>query len=533
MRAFKQTGSLLFFSLKKEWLKFSLWVLGCLSFVLVGIIAFVSIYSGAADRQAMSAAMSNPAMQALFGKAIGLDNYTIGAMYSHTMTVMTLSLIGIHSILLVVRNTRQEEEEGMLELFRSLPTGKMAHSTAALSMLLISNILIAVFTILILLIFGDSSISLEGAILTGIIYGLNGLFFGITALLVAQFSANSRSASVTAFSILGIAYGLRIIGDTGLELFSLLSPLGLLYRTEPFVTNQWWPVLVIIPIMMVLGLTAFYLQSKRDMGGGLFPAGNGKRAASSFLKSLPGIIFRLLRMPLIIWIMAFVLLGIAYGSVIGDVETLIAGNAVIEQIIANDPSQSIVNQFISILLGVLSIAAAIPALQVMMKAYSEEKKGRISHLLVGNRSRTRVLLSYTAFSFLVSVFMQLLQTAAFGGAAMTSQPEGLAFKDVVLGGMAYIPALWVLIGAAVFLYGWFPQIISGVWGLLGFCFMILYFSNLFDLAEWVKGISPFYHVPEILRGEEGTLSLILLMMMSAVLTASGFIGFNRRDLIND
>lgn len=529
MQVFKQSKTLIKFTIKREKLKLLLWLIGCLSFVLIGIIAYVTVYNDPIDRLAMSAAMSNPAMEALFGKAIGLDNYTIGAMYSHTMTVMTLSLISVSTILLVIRNTRLEEEEGMLEMFRALPTGKLANTTSVLSILVLYNFTIVLLTVLVLIVFGDDSMRFEGAILTGAIYGSIGLLFGAIALLMAQLSSNTRSATMSSFMILGLSYMLRIIGDTSIDWLSWISPLGLLYQTKPFVANEWFPVLWInLGSVIIVGIS-FYLQKYRDLGSGVLPTRTGRDSATRIVKTLPGFVLKLIRTPLIVWTISLVILGITYGSVMGEVESLTAGNEVIEQIIAADPEKSMVNQFIRIIIGLLSIAEVIPVVQTLMKLNTEEKKGRVVYLLIGKHSRSHLLGIFVLLSFLCSILIQALQITVFAGAVLTSQVEGIEFLDLFISGFTYLPAVWVMIGLAVVLFGWIPKVISSTWAMLGFSFIILYFSNLFEIPEWIKGVSPFYHIPENKMGEVSFMNLVLLSFIAVILLLLGFIGYNRRD----
>lgn len=519
------------FVLKKEWKVLLLWALGCLMFVFVGVFAFVTIYPSATDRTAMAVAMSNPAMEALFGKLIGGDNYTIGAMYSHTMTILTLSLFSVASILMMIRNTRAEEEHGMMELIQSFPIGRLAHSTSASLLLIGYNISLALLTGLLLLLMGDSSMDLNGSFLTGAMYGAIGLFFGSLALLAAQLSSNSRSATMTCFSLLGAAYIIRIIGDTGQEYLNVLSPLGLLYKSEPFVSNYWWPVgIVLLVTFVILGL-AFYFQTKRDLGAGLLPDKTGKHLASSFLKQPIGFVFRLIKTALIAWTIGLVLLGITYGSVMGDVESLLAGNELIEQVISSDASQSIVTQFISIIMGVLAIAAVIPSIQVIVRLSSEEKHGRLQHLLVGTKSRSQILLTFIEVSLISLVMIQGVQIAAFGVTASLSQ-NILSFREIFESGLVYLPAMAVMLSVAICLFGWFPKKLSLTWIVLGYCFFILYFSNLFDMPEWIKGLSPFYHIPERLDGEYNLTVLLYLTLVSVALSLVGIIGFKNRDTIH-
>ena len=373
-QAFAQTGRLFRFSIKKDWLKIWLWLIGAAFFVFIGVFAFVEVYGDPAEREAMAYAMQNPAMEALFGRAIGEDNYTIGAMYTHMMTIMTFVLLAIMSILLVVRNTRSEEEDGILELIQAQPTGRVAHTTAAILLLVTTNILVLIISASLLLAIGDSSMTREGALLTGTIYASIGIFFGAVTLVTAQLSSNARGAMMLAFGVLGISYIIRIIGDGSMPFLSWFSPLGLLYNTEPFVNNYWYPVFISLGVSLLLIALALYLKQKRDMGSGLLPDRDGKRHASAFLKTPVGFVLDLIKTPLIVWTVSMAMLGISYGSVIGDVDAMLEGNEVVSQIIAGQEGISMAEQFMAMILGVLGIISSIPAVLFLYRLRGEEKK---------------------------------------------------------------------------------------------------------------------------------------------------------------
>ncbi|MCC5895674.1 MAG: hypothetical protein JJU16_09460 [Alkalibacterium sp.] len=529
MQTHAQTGRIFRFTLRKEWLKLLLWLIGGAFYVIMGVVAFVEVYGDPLERQAMAMAMQNPAMEALFGRAIGIDNYTIGAMYSHTMTILGFALFAIMSILLVVRNTRSEEEDGILELIQALPTGRLAHTTSAIILLLVTNVLVALISAGLLIGLGDASMSTEGALLTGVIYGMTGLLFGAITLVTAQLSSNARGAMMLAFGALGLSYVFRIIGDSGMEVFSWISPLGLLYNTEPFVNNYWFPVWIALGISLVLIVLALFLKHQRDMGAGLLPDRSGRRHASAFLKTPIGFVVKLVKTPLIVWAVAMVFLGISYGSVIGDVEGLLEGNEVIEQIIAGDPDISMVDQFMAMILGVLAMAATIPSLQVMLRLRGEEKKNRLEKVIAGAHSRLIIFGSFIVLSAIVAIALQILQSLAFGGAAVAMGYD-VSLVEIIVAGFAYIPAMYVMIGVAALLIGWLPKLTSLVWLYLGFAFMILYFGGLFDFPEIINGLSPFYHVPQMPIDDWNWIVTLALTGISLVLSVVGYLGYSRRDI---
>ncbi|WP_106193376.1 ABC transporter permease [Alkalibacterium olivapovliticus] len=529
MKSQAQTGHIFRFTLKKEWLKLLLWLTGCAFYVIMGVVAFVEVYGDPLERQSMAVAMQNPAMEALFGRAIGIDNYTIGAMYSHTMTILGFVLFAVMSILLVVRNTRSEEEDGILEMIQALPTGRLAHTTSAILLLLLTNGLLAIISTVLLIVLGDGSMGTEGAILTGIVYGMSGIVFGSVTLVTAQLSSNARGAMMMAFGVLGASYMLRIVGDSGIELLSWLSPLGLLYGSEPFVNNYWFPVWISIGLSLLLITIALWLKHQRDMGAGLLPDRAGKRHATALLKTPMGFVLKLVKTPLVVWAIAMLLLGVSYGSVIGDVEGLLEGNEVIEQIIAADPDLSMVDQFMAMILGVLAMAATIPSIQVLLRLRGEEKKNRLEKIIAGSHSRLVIFGSFIVVSVVVVVLFQLLQSFAFGGSAVFMDYDVL-LREIIVAAMAYIPAILVMIGVASVLIGWLPKLTSLIWLYVGFAFVVLYFGGLFDMPDFINGLSPFYHVPEMPIEEWSWTVTTVLSLLSLVLMAVGYAGFRRRDI---
>src|SRR5690625_6810525 len=123
--------------------------------------------------------MKNPAMEAMVGKGYGLDNYTIGAMTAHQMLLFTGIAVAIMSILFVARHTRADEEDGRIELIRSLPTGRLSNLTATISVIAGINVLLALLVGLGLYALGIESMDLYGSLLYGAALGTIGIFFEI------------------------------------------------------------------------------------------------------------------------------------------------------------------------------------------------------------------------------------------------------------------------------------------------------------------------------------------------------------------
>src|SRR5699024_5667952 len=140
-------------------------------------MAFTDLYPSDIERQTVAETMKNPAMAAMVGQGYGLDDYTNGAMLAHQMLLFTGIAVAIMSILFVARHTRADEEDGRIELVRSLPTGRLSNLTAGISVISGINVLLALLIGLGLYALGIESMDLYGSLLYGAALGTIGIFF--------------------------------------------------------------------------------------------------------------------------------------------------------------------------------------------------------------------------------------------------------------------------------------------------------------------------------------------------------------------
>ena len=87
-------------------------------------------------------------------------------------------------------------------------------------------------------------------------------------------------------------------------------------------------------------------------------------------------------------------LGLSYGSVLGDLEGFLDSSGLLLQMLPESEVFNLTERFVGMLLTILSILAAIPVLIFILKLKSEENAGRIEQLLAGAVSRTKLIGSY-------------------------------------------------------------------------------------------------------------------------------------------
>ncbi|HEU4894828.1 MAG TPA: ABC transporter permease, partial [Acidimicrobiia bacterium] len=100
---------------------------------------------------------------------------------------------------------------------------------------------------------------------------------------------------------------------------------------------------------------------------------------------------------------------------------------------------------------------------------------------------------------------------------------------VLAAAMAHLPAVWVLTGATVALYGAFPRFASLSWGILAFCLILGQLGQILQFPQWSLNMSPFSHIPMIPAEEFVATPFAVLLIVAAGLIFAGLTGFRARD----
>ncbi|WP_210468238.1 ABC transporter permease [Sporosarcina sp. 6E9] len=527
---FTKTGTLSRFILRRDRLRISIWLVGLATFTFLVAQTFTDLYGTEAQRQSIVETMLNPAMTAMVGPAYGIDNYTIGAMFAHEMLLFTAIAFGLMSILLVARHTRSDEEDGRIELIRSLPTGRLSNLASTVVVVSGVNILFAILIGFGLYSMDIESMNLEGSLLYGATLGATGIFFTAVTAIFAQLSENARGTIGFAFTVLGVSYLVRAVGDVGNETLSWFSPLGWVLSSEVYVNNYWWPVVLTIGVALLLVVVAFYLNAIRDLGSGFLPAKPGRRHASTFLQGPLGLMVRLQRTSLIAWGIGMFILGASYGSVFGELESFFLDNEMLVELLTPVEGFSLTDQFITMLMSIMAMLSTVPALMAMYKLIGEEKKNRTEHFLGRAISRTRLMGSSFVVSIVTSFIM--LSSAAIGlwSAGNAVMAEGLAFGTLYGAAMIYLPAMWVMIGLAALLIGAAPRLTGLAWLYLIYSFIVVYLGGLLQFPEWLGNLSPFGQVPNIPVEDMDYMKVSILVVIAIIAAVIGFVGYDRRDI---
>jgi ABC-2 type transport system permease protein len=534
MSGFTGTGQLVRLAVRRDRIVGSAWVLGLFVFAYSQAASIVSLYPtpGDLDRLARTATGigANPAVVALQGPAYDASTYG-GATAWQVVTPGTL-LIGLMSILLVTRHTRQEEETGRAELVSSGVVGRYAWLAASLLYVLAANLVLAMLCTI-----GYVSVGLPvaGSVALAAACGLNGLVLAGVAAICAQLTEYARPANGIALAVLGAAFLLRAIGDTATQLswLSWLSPIGWAERFQPFAGERWAVLVLPAAALAFLLVLVAVLLVRRDLGGGVVATRPGPATAPAWLGSPLGLAWRLQRGALVGWTVGAAVAGLSFGVIAQDMVQFASQDPETAKMLAAlGGSGSITDIYLGAVMSWIGLLAAGYAIQVTLRLRAEEAEQRAEPVLATAASRVG-----WAGSHLLVVAAGAAVVLGAGG-LLAGLAHGLRAGDVggqvarVLGAaLVQLPAVWVMAAIGAALFGLVPRLVVGAtWGILAVVLAITMFGEPLRLDQLLVDLSPFAHLPRLPAAAFTATPVAWLLAIAGALATAGLAGFRRRDL---
>ncbi|MGO1173326.1 MAG: ABC transporter permease [Actinomycetaceae bacterium] len=523
------TGTLVRLYLRLDRVRLAIWTFA------VGLTVWASIYSleeafpTAESLQGRAELMGNPAAVMMSGPAFALDNYTFGAMVANELALYVLLAAAIMSVLLAVRHTRAEEESGRLELVRSMPVGRFAAPTASVVTVGIANLLVGAATTLALLAGGMAT---TDSLAFGLATALTGMVFAGIATVAAQLTEHAGGASGMAMAAVAVAFLVRGIGDvidSQGSWLSWLSPFAWAQQTRLYVDLRWWPLALSLAAAVGLYVVAVSLARRRDLGAGLRRPTPGPSTASATLTSPAGLAERLLRGSVVAWGIGVLLFGVAMGSLASEIDSLLEDNPALQDWVELE-STGMTEQFAGMILTIVLVAPLILAVSGVLRLKAEESSGRTEQMVVTGTSRPRYLLGWVATVGVHAVTLTALSGLGVGIGVAIGMGEGRWVGEMMLASLAYLPAIAVIAGIALAVFGLAPRLTVLAWLLVVWTALVLFLGGLLQLPEWALSITPFHHVPALPGEELEWAPLLILAGIAVVLVGVGVAGFRRRDI---
>nr|WSX54598.1 ABC transporter permease [Streptomyces sp. NBC_00974] len=517
------------------------WILAVAAMVLALPSSLASMYATAAERgELLSTMNSNGSLRALYGPVFG---DSIGALTAWKGGIFAGLLAGIMSLVIVVRHTREEEETGRQELLSAAMVGRRAPLTAALLAACTANAFVAL-----LVTAGLAGQGAGGALALGLGIGATGMLFAASAAVAAQFTESARLAKGLTGALLGAAFVLRAAGDAGSaggsSALTWISPLGWLEHLRAFAAERWWVLALFAAAIAAQTAGAYVLAGRRDLGMSFLAARPGP--ARGRLGTTGALAWRLHRGGLLGWSFGFLVAGAVFGSMADGAADLVGDNAKTRELIermggadaggagggggvggvAAEAGRAVLTDaFLATMAGMLGLVAALFIVSAVLRLHAEESGQRAEPLLSHSVGRLRWACGHLSVAFGGSALILLLAGLGLGVG------HGEDVGSAVGACLAQLPAVWLVGGLAVLLYGAAPRFAPAAWAVAGASLALGWIGPALNLPGAVLDLSPFAHLPKLPGGEAlNWTPLLTLTALAAFLLTAGLTALRRRDL---
>lgn len=537
MTGFVGTTRLIRLALRRDRFTLPAWIFGMAGFLAATTAMFEASYAEnpmllGPDTQMV---VENPGMRVL-GLVTG---QSVGAYTLHRDALTLAVLAALMSILAVVRHTRQAEELGRSEMLGAGVVGRHAPLTAAVSVAVAANLVLALMLALAMVVAGQP---LAGSLVAGASIALVGVVFAGIAAVTSQLVSTTRGATGLAGAGLGLAFLMAALGNmlgtvdsVAMRVTSAwpawLSPIGWGQQMRPFADNLWWPLLLPLIATASLAGLAVILVGRRDLGRGMWPERTGATHASSALLSPAGLVWRQQRGALAGWAAGLLGFGLVFGA-LGDQIGGLEGAAT-EWYAAFGGDADLMGAYWASMMQMAGMAVAAYVVTLLLRLHHDEAQGTLEPLLGTAVSRLRWLSAYGVNALTGALVLLSLFAVAMGltGGLAMGDTASLT-RELIGAALVQLPAIGVLGAVVVAVVMFLPRWSVGLsWALVVLAIFVgPMFGPSLELPVWLMNLSPFTHVPNA-PAVAVDLAPVLGLLLATTLTAgAGALAFRHRNL---
>ncbi|MGH3655055.1 MAG: ABC transporter permease [Micromonosporaceae bacterium] len=530
MNALAGTRALIRLALRRDRVLLPVWLAVFAGMAALSAQATAELYPTVESR--VSAAMatnSTPSLVALYGRVY--DPTSLGAVSMIKLGGMGAAMVAVLTIIIVVRHSRAEEESGRLELLGATVLGRYAPLSAALLVGLGTNVVLGFLTAVGL---AAAGLPLGGSFAFGTAWAGVGVAFAAIAAVIAQLTSSARAAVGLSSATLGAVYLIRAIGDTASEdgprWLSWLSPIGWGQQFRPYAGDRWWVLLITVGFALVVSGVAYALVARRDLGAGLLADRPGPATAAGTLRSPLALAWRLHRASLYGWTAAATIGGLVIGNIASSIEGFLKTPEAKQMISSLGGEGALTDAFLAAEFSIIGVIVSAYGISAALRLRTEETELRAEPVLATGVPRSRWVTSHLVIALLGAAVLLLGAGAAAGlsHAAQTGDPGQVS--RVLAAALVQLPAVWLLTGIVVAVFGFAPRLVVLGWiALVGFL-LLGQLGPMLRLDQWAMDLSPYAHLPKLPGGEFTVTPLAWLVGIAVALIAAGMYGFRRRDV---
>lgn len=498
------------------------------------ITQFTTAYGTPQSRHQIATTIGgNGALRALFGSGRALETVA-GWTAWRSLGIVTI-LGSIWALMAATRWLRGEEDSGRWELLASGQTTRRGATARALGAMAIGLVALWGATAAVVLAAGrvpEARFPVAASLFLALALVAPALIFLAVGALASQVAPTRRQASQLAAAVFGVAFLLRVVGNSGPQLHWVqwTTPLGWVQHLHPLTGSS---VLPLIPMAaLVAGLVAgtLLLAERRDVGAGVVAARDSGPAHVGLLGSPFGLAVRLERATWFAWAGGLAVMSFLFGIVASAVAS--TSSTVLEEALARmGAAHAGVPAYLGLFYLIIGAALAVAAAGHVAATREEEGDGHTDTLLVGPPGRITWLAGRLVVSVVALVGLALV--AGLGGwAGSASQHGGVGLLRVLAAAFNTLPAASLVLGAGTLAHGLIPRRAGAVaYGLVAWSFVVEMLGSTGTGGRVLLDLSVFHHVALVPAAAFRASGAAVLVGLGAAGMLAGAALFQRRDLV--
>jgi ABC-2 type transport system permease protein len=507
-------------------------------YVVASAAGYASTYPTAAERLRLATTFgSNVGLNALIGPAHELQTV---AGFTAWRSLGVLSIVGgVWGLLVGTRFLRGEEDAGRWEILlagRVNRRGGALQVVVALGLGIVTLWAIPAAATVVVGRAASIQISVPQALYLALALVCSAAVFAMVGALASQVAATRRQATTYASAVLGVAYVLRMVADsgTGLAWLRWTTPLGWVEELRPLVGPRPYVLLPIVALSLTLASLTVFFAGVRDVGAGLVRDHVTAAPRLRLLHGPTGLGVRLGMATLVSWIVGVSTLGLVLGLVAKSAGVALTTSPSAERWIhrLGAPGAG-AEAYLGVAFLVVALVVSLVAAGQVVAARTEEAHGRLDAFLV--RSVTRLWW----FAGRVAVAVGALLAVALCGGVLcwvgTASPgSGVALPRLLAAALNVIPPAAVVLGFGLLAFGAWPRSSSVVvYGVIAWSFLVELVGGLLDANHWLLDTSVFHHLAASPAVDVDWETDALLLLVGLVCGLIGAAAFLHRDLAGE
>ena len=506
---------------------------GIAAYVGFEVASYRAAYPNGVSATQFAMFQDNPAVRMMQGVPSSLDSaggFTVwdGGWFFQL-------LLAVWAVLTTSRLLRGEEDAGRTDLVLAGPLRATRATALSLVAVAAAALLIgAVMTVTML----ASGTGLRGSALLGL--GLAGVTatFAAVAAVTCQLVDVRRRAAALAAGFLGVAYVLRMVGNSSdaRSWVRWATPLGWMDELRPYGDPDLRALLPMLIVPLLLAALAVMLRARRDLGGALLGIEAGREPHLRLLGGPTAFAWRSNRAVLLGWAIGLGIYAAVMGSLMSTMIDFLAQDKSYQRVMAEmglDQALTILG-FLALIGVMFGVAVALQVAWRIGAARGEEESGRLEAVLARRVSRLRWLGGHALLTLLGGVLLLAATgTALWFGVAVSGSSE-ISWADAIRAAFNTLPVVVLISGLAVATFGLLPRLTVAVpvtVTVVGYVVTLL--GPALSWPSWVLNLSPFTHLAWVPAVPWAATSGIIMTCLGLGLLGVGLLAFNRRDVVGD